>query len=144
MCPVCCGTLGNMRSFKGHIKKLVHPDPSVTNPHCFLRKTCQRHINLVARCGQPGDSFPICSKEFSRLLWEHVQLLTSSDESPGVTGLFLLLFCSLLTQSLQVLMKKPDWAGLPFFMDNRVQLLGVKRVNPTYTQPCTLHLLHQP
>ena len=85
VCPVCELPLCNMRSFKGHIKKLVHPDKGVSHPHCFLRVTCERHKILVSRCGKPGDDFTVCSKEFSRLLWEHVQLLTSSDESPGVT-----------------------------------------------------------
>ena len=85
-CPVCRASLKNMRSFKGHIKRLNAPTDA--HHHCCLKEVNSRHINLVSAC--KGETFTMRSKEFASMLWLHVQSLTSSDESPGIddtTGL---------------------------------------------------------
>ena len=94
VCPVCEEPMAHRRSFKGHIKRLYefhHTElfPSgltvkqMAKHHCQLRATSKRHINLVSRfCKGPGD-FPLGTKGFSKALYDQVQLLTSSDESPS-------------------------------------------------------------
>ena len=86
--------MAHRRSFKGHIKRLYefhHTElfPSgltvkqMAKHHCQLRESTKRHVNLVSRfCKGPGD-FPLGTKGFSKALYDQVQLLTSSDESPS-------------------------------------------------------------
>ena len=74
---ICCNILAG--SYKAHIKKLVYP--TAENPHCCLKETVKRHVNLVSR--SKGETFPVKSKAFAKDLWEHVQQFTSSDDSSG-------------------------------------------------------------
>jgi len=91
VCPVCEEPMAHRRSFKGHIKRLYEFHHSLSGlsakqmekHQCQLRATSKRHLNLVSRfCKGPGD-FPLGTKGFSKALYDQVQLLTSSDESPS-------------------------------------------------------------
>ena len=89
-CPVCCTVLCNMRSFKGHVKRLYeiyhpvrpghqnggplcHDDVPHVHHRCQLLHTSQRHQNLVSRSGDPGALFPARSSAFAYTLWQWVR-----------------------------------------------------------------------
>ena len=92
ICPVCEAPQAHMRSFKGHIKRLVdstitEADAEAPKHRCVLTETSWRHRNLVSRSGSARDNFRVKSIDFANALWKQVNALTSSDEAPDLQNL---------------------------------------------------------
>jgi hypothetical protein len=92
ICPVCQVAQAHMRSFKGHIKRLVdstlaEPDEDAPKHRCVLSEASVRHKNLVSRSGSARDNFRVKSMDFANALWQIVNALTSSDEAPALEHL---------------------------------------------------------
>ena len=92
ICPVREVSQAHMRSFKGHIKRLVdstnaEADEDAPKHRCVLSEASLRHRNLVSRSGSARDNFRVKSIDFANALWKQVNALTSSDEAPDMEKL---------------------------------------------------------
>ena len=82
ICPVCGNHYSTLASFKGHVRRLVHPAAQRTK--CFLDINNPDHRILVSHARYGEGDFESRSKNYSLMLYETIKSnSTSSMSSPA-------------------------------------------------------------
>lgn len=79
VCPVCGNHYSTLASFKGHVRRLVHPVSVRTK--CFLDINNPDHQLLVSHARYGEGNFESRSKNYSLMLYETIRSNSSSSMS---------------------------------------------------------------
>lgn len=101
VCPVCGHHYTTLASFKGHVRRLIHP--ASQRSKCFLDSNNPDHQLLVSHARYGDGDFDSRSKNYSLMLYETIKSNSSSSMSSpasysAVSSSLHACICSLIVQ----------------------------------------------